>query len=300
MKSFMKEQINMKTNRYILVSLVLINLFMLFQTKKKVQAESGVTLASRVEMEEGSNPPPSQTRVNTFSFEINNNHFFCGERVKISAPIAFRLLVNDPFTERDGLSKKGNSRFVGFKESAGGEPLDELVIDIATDETKTVLFDVETGEDSDGCDFQAFRVRVLVCDTGPKCFFCCDWIDPPCESPTPYRIDEFIEAESVGIPTGTGRISGRVSDENGRGLRARVRALKLGSCVPQDIDNEQTFNLEATATEGGFGANRGTYEINDLPFGVYRITARWDGNAEVIEDVVINSENSEIDINFTF
>ena len=291
----------MKINRYVLISLVLINLFIFIEWQRRVYAESGVTLASGVEMEDGTNPPPSQTRVNTFSFEINNNHFLCGERVKISAPLALQLLVNDPFTERDGVAgRKGSSRFVGFKETSGGEPLDELVVDVSSNETKTVLFDVETGEDSDGCDFQAFRVRVRVCDTGPKCFFCCDWLDPPCESPTPFRIDEIIEAEAADIPTGTGMLSGRVTNANGRGLRARVRAVKLGSCVPRDIDNDQTFNLEATATEGGFGANRGVYEINDLPFGVYQITARWDGNSQTIEDVVINSEDSEIDINFTF
>jgi len=240
-------------------------------------------------MEDSTNPPPDKTRETIFSFVVGNANQVCDEEVKITKI----LFKNDPRAEDDKVSKKkGISEFLGFKRNLDHSYSPELSFVLEDETVTTIFFGVRTGEDNDGCDFRAFKVIVGICDTGPKCSTCCDWSDPPCEPPTPYKLEKTIDAAPLDQPSGTGKIYGKVSI-TGTKLRARVSA-RLPNCViglPDNTadysDNRDTSKLEPI------------YEFENIPFGTYEVTARYDGNAKT-EMVTIDENNPEKEKDFQF
>ncbi len=278
-----------------LILLIVLTVSMSMHLPTQVFAGSGIRVNEEIKMEDASNPQPDKTEMTTFSFKIRNTNNVCNEDVKIGAPLAKPVIVNDPRASRDGVLAKGKVTFLGFKRRAI-EPLStELNFEVVDETTETVFFDVESGEDSNGCDFQAFEVNVRVCDTGPKCFFCCDHFDGPCEGPTPHTLKYHVDAVKVATPSGTGKISGKVTNNNGVGSHARVLIRKIGTCVPDGPDDENTFRQELSTNRI---TDRGSYSAENLPFGNYDVTARKDGTKQQ-KSIVLNSVTPQVDVNFT-
>lgn len=288
----------MQRSKFILASILLIFLLLCVLLPDQALAKSGIRLKEDITMMDASNPPPNQTRENIFYFVVRNvNWAICTEEVKVNAPV----FINDPFTDRDGLVAKGHARFLGFKRDLSDPYSSELKFFVKCGKEKRIYFGVETGEDGNGCDFHAFRVRVRICDTGEHCFFCCDdyHLDKPCENPTAFWPELTVHAAAVSQPAGTGEIYGRVTDgTTGRGLRVRIVVRKVGMCVTGGPDNTDTY-LGEDHTKLLPLAERGTYKFENLPFGNYEVVARRDGVRQT-KSVTINSGTPSAEVNFTF
>jgi hypothetical protein len=251
-------------------------------------------------MSPSSNPPAYQDRVTTFDFQIKNTNNVCNEDLKIADVV----LLNDPWATRDGLIASGYSSFLGFKESAGGGTFSSLDFELKDGNSKTIYVDVKTGEDSNGCDFKAFKLNVLVCDTGAHGFFKCDNFDrdKPCESPTPLTPLWTLEAAPTPPDPGTGQVSGIVLRDIGGGLHARMRLLRIGTCVANSPDGAGgIINLE-DSTEA-FGVNQGKYSFSNLPYGQYSLTAIvigvTDDHTET-KNFTIDSSTSAVVLDYAF
>jgi hypothetical protein len=296
-----KETPKMQRNRYFLASCLLIVLGIYALLPEQLLAESGIRWPNEITMVTPDNPPPDQTRVSTFSLAVENVNDVCNEDVKISVPAMG--LKNDPF--KAGLKEKGAAQFLGFKETKNGSLLQSISFNLEDESCegcarppKTIYFDVETGEDANGCDFQAFSLKVKVCDTGEHCFFCCDNYDGdvPCETPTALVKVKEVQAGLAFQPSGSGTINGKVSDSSGRGLNAKIKISKVGTCVPGQLDVADSYDANLSTKRNG--PNKGIYSAASLPFGNYKVVAKRDGVRQEKSVSVVNSTPVVVDFQF--
>lgn len=87
----------------------------------------------------------------------------------------------------------------------------------------------------------------------------------------------------------------KVQDSSGKGLSARV-VVKLPQCVPGAPDNTAQYFSEDETVK--IGTNKGTAEFNNLPFGTYEVTARFDGKKQT--QMVTISDTTQKNVTFTF
>jgi hypothetical protein len=262
---------------------------------------SGLELIGEIVMDSPTNPPPSELTQTTFHFNIRNSNSVCDEEMKFALQ-AVGGFVNDPKAERAGISPKGYSKFLGFKRNLSDLFFSEsLDFEIEDETTVTIYFAVETGEDSDGCDFNGFDVAFHLCDTGNHCFFCCDTLidgDRPCEEPTPFSPKISVRAPQVAAATGTGKIYGHVTDAStGKGLLASISVRKKGNCVHGGPDNADTYSNNFNTNQV---KDRGAYETGPLPYGTYEVAPVKDGIQRTSKTVSVTAGTPNVEVDFTY
>jgi hypothetical protein len=260
--------------------------------------KSGLELSGGIVMDSPTNPPPSELSQTTFHLNIHNDNWICDEEMKFALSL-IRGFVNDPMADRDGLLPKGYAKFLGFQRNPGDPFSDDLKFEIVDETTVSIYFAVETGEDSEGCDFNGFDVTLRLCDTGDHCFFCCDnyQLDRPCEGPTPFSPNYSVTAVQVASASGTATIYGYVTEAStGRGLHASITVRKAGNCVLGGPDNTDSYQLHLDTNRV---ADRGAYEAGPLPYGNYVVVAVKDGIRQS-KPVSITAGTPNVEVNFTF
>ena len=234
-------------------------------------SDSGIRLKNNPTLHSSSDefpPPPHLPWSGAWWFEIANENDECDEEVKIVG-----TLTNDPFAQIG--SKKGKTFFDGFKTDSTPPGTEALHYTLEDETTNTIFVFVDTDEDSNGCDFQGFELKVYICDTGPHCAWpaCCDnWDhDTPCEPPT-HEYKRTIEAfpDPLEGPAGHGSISGQVTDAaTGDGLLAKIEINLIAGCVPDTPDTAVAVSRKTYTNLDGSGL----YEEPNLPYGVYYVEA---------------------------
>lgn len=242
----------------------------------------------------GDSPPPDSYTISTFSFTIRNKNDICDEDVRIQQADFLNDILPGDTSER----RQGYSALLGFKRELSDSPVESLSFGLADQSEATIYVDVATGEDEDGCDFRGFSLGVGICDTGPRCFFCCDWEKrPSCEPPTRYIPRIHIIAAEIPPPAPLARIHGTVNNSRGRPVAARIFINSEGPCVPGGVDVSRAgAAFEGTQRD----VVMGVYDVNELPYGKYSVTATKDGESQVESGVVLNAATPEAVVNFTF
>lgn len=267
---------------------------------------SGITHGPFVLESGPMNPPPDATVTTTWRIDISNNNDVCDERVLVESITA---AIND-YRNKDLAEDKrsGLTKFEGFKLSPNGV-LKTLINEEMEDEKcpgcarppLSVYFDITTGEDPLGCDFKGFQKTLTIRDDGLYCFTCCDSADEaPAEPPTPYNPTLTVDAESSSS-SGSGTIYGWISRpvlNQVVGQVAKVSAKKHGSCVPDAIDNADSYDEHQDSMDGAvqMPSARGCYVFHDVPFGKYDIRATGDGAPFNAELTTVNS-TTPVEIN---
>ncbi len=100
--------------------------------------------------------------------------------------------------------------------------------------------------------------------------------------------DTYCDIIYVGdsMPTGPGKIKGKVKDENGSGKSQEVGLSNIR--VELYDGNDELFDIKYTDTEGN-------YEFNNLPFDSYKVRPVIDGKSTHDAVITLNEENESVD-----
>lgn len=266
------------------------------------RGESGLEV-SEIAPTAATSPPPHQEMVSNYSITITNTNDVCDEEVTIAN---VGELINDYLDADLGELRRGKSEFLGFWDGASYvNPISYVVVD---ETSQNQIIGISTGEDDNGCDFQGFRLAIQFCDTGPKCWDCCDVFDiAPCEDPTPYQKTLQITAAALPPPPkDIGKIWGKVT-KNGHGALAHIsirRSNLMAFCLKGEVDYDPAFGNGAWErdTEGGLSdfLDFGSYSEKEIPLGEFEVKARVDGAVSDPVTVTLKSGQTSAEVNFAF
>lgn len=242
----------------------------------------------------GAEPTRTDTMVSTWQFTIENCNLVCNEDTKVSV----KGFMNDPVADSNQLGKQGHAEMKGIYKAGGSPSGSSVEWNFEDESTQNMRFDVETGEDEDGCDFQGFDVTVVVCDTGGGCDI---FPDGPCENPTAYHHTIQVRPDELATSPGTATLVGHVTKtvlNKVVGVEATLFVVKTSACVMGDVDNLTPYAEAQIHSDPAWKPTAGDYSLGDLPAGAYKVVARVDGSTQS-QNVTINN-GSTVTVNFAF
>lgn len=243
----------------------------------------------------GSAPDGITTQVTTFNFKVENVNDVCNEDTKVS----IKGFKNDP--ERTdggpGLTPQGHSELLGIH-FPGQAPSSSVSWEFEDETTQTIGFDVETGEDANGCDFRGFSLIIDVCDTGGGCDI---FPDGPCENPTRYLVPFRQDGPPIAATAGTSTVKGKITRTLGGqtvGVEGKLFIFKESGCLVGVVDNTSPFAEKQISTEPAWKPTAGEFSLGSLPAGQYIVRARVDGSTQT--QSVSVAAGATVTVNFSF
>ena len=259
-----------------------------------VAADSGIVCLNDCEVKGlTATVAQGQPTLHTFGITLENTNDVCNEDTRVSAPV----FVNDPVVDGTSITKRGSAQLVGLYRGSGS-PASKVEWNFEDESKATVYIDVLTGEDTNGCDFQGFDMKVVVCDFGGGC----DYVpDGPCEKATAFTTDVSLRApEAVEVP-GTATVIGTVTKTVGPaqiGAAATLTFIKTNGCLVGEPDDPTQFVDKNIDTDKPWQDTAGQYTASALPAGQYKVLARVDAEVQTVNLTISAGSTQTLDFAF--